>query len=161
MPILAKSKVLSAGSVPEPPVKPNNAAKSIVTSAAERHLENAKTETKMVPVDIFELIDPRDGLETVLTILLAKLTRTSIDLLSEAAGLSIPAYSQLRDINLRHGIKAAALAADVIKTIDNRRRDKSDKVTVGKVNVEAVGQAIVGNVKTGASPEAFKDRLIA
>jgi len=86
-----------------------------------------------------------------LATLAARLTQAGLDSLSQAA-LSSPLYPQLRDLNLQHGIKAAAVAAELIKAIDNRACDKSEKVTVGKVNVEAGGQAIVGNVETGPSP---------
>jgi hypothetical protein len=84
--------------------------------------------------------------------LAASLTKANLDSLSQAA-LSPALYPQLRDLNLRHGIKAAAVAAELVKALDNRGRDKSEKVTVGKVNVEAGGQAIVGNVETGPSPQ--------
>ena len=48
------------------------------------------------------------------------------------------------------------MAVELVKALDNRRGAKSEKVTVGQVNVEAGGQAIVGNVEaaphSGASP---------
>ena len=52
-------------------------------------------------------------------------------------------------MNLRYGIKGAATLADLIKLYDSRRGKGGQTVTVGKVNVEAGGQAIVGNVETG------------
>ena len=62
------------------------------------------------------------------------------------------------------------MAAELVKTLDNRgamqKVTAGKKVTVGKVNVEAGGQAIVGNVESDDTfwrfaNEAFKDQLIA
>ena len=50
---------------------------------------------------------------------------------------------------VRQGRVAASLAA-LSKLYDSRRGQGGQTVTVGKVNVEAGGQAIVGNVKTAA-----------
>ena len=49
------------------------------------------------------------------------------------------------------------MVVEIVKVLDNRSGAKSRKVTtVGQVNVEAGGQAIVGNVESaphsGASP---------
>jgi hypothetical protein len=54
---------------------------------------------------------------------------------------------KLRDLNLRHGMKGATIAADLLKALNDQRSEKPEKVTVGNVNVEAGGQAIVGNVE--------------
>ena len=56
---------------------------------------------------------------------------------------------QVRDINLRHGIKAATAVAELLKTLHDMRGGSQKSVSVGNVNVEAGGQAIVGNLKSG------------
>ena len=58
-------------------------------------------------------------------------------------------FERSRELNLRYGIKGAATFAGLAKLYDSRRGQGGQTVTVGKVNVEAGGQAIVGNVNSG------------
>jgi hypothetical protein len=55
------------------------------------------------------------------------------------------------EVNLRHAEKGARVAIDLAETLRHRARSKN--VTVGRVNVEAGGQAIVGNVENKPSNE--------
>ena len=58
-------------------------------------------------------------------------------------------YLERRDLNLRHGLKGAAVAAELIKVLDARRGNSVPRsVTVRDVNVQAGAQAIIGNVET-------------
>jgi hypothetical protein len=63
----------------------------------------------------------------------------------------------VRELNLRYGLKAAEVAAQLIRAREDRNREKPDRVSVGAVNVEAGGQAIVGNVKSGRNSVPTKD----
>jgi hypothetical protein len=52
-------------------------------------------------------------------------------------------------VNLRHAIRAVKVLADLTKLYEGRWGLDRQNFTVSKVNVEAGGQAIVGNVKSG------------
>ena len=105
------------------------------------------------PLDLYQNIQRQDALNSMLAMLAASIASASLDCLSQAAFLP-PGNLKVRDLNLRYGIKAAAVAAELVKALDNRRGAKSEKVTVGQVNVEAGGQAIVGNVEAAPHPGA-------
>jgi hypothetical protein len=123
------------------------AAAALALSAPGKHL----VQKWMIegPFDLYQNIQQRDALDSILAMLTTSLTSTSLDCLAQAANLP-PGQAKLRDLNLRHGIKGAAGAAELVKALDNRRREKSEKVTVGQVTVEAGGQAIVGNVEAAS-----------
>ena len=91
----------------------------------------------------------------------------SSDSFAEAANLP-PGQDKLRELNLRLAYEGCKVAADLVKTLGNHGHGKvpaGEKVTVGKVNVEAGGQAIVGNVESappsGGSPTKHPRPLIA
>lgn len=54
-----------------------------------------------------------------------------------------------RDSNLKHAEKLLAIYAKQIDTLNKHRGKGQQKITVKHVNVEAGGQAIVGNVEAG------------
>jgi hypothetical protein len=162
MAVILKPKVPFPSAASKPPVQPGDAAKpmaaaALVMSAAGQHVDDPKFKEFMTkgPLDLYKNIPRQDALDSMLAMLATSITSASLDCLSQAA-LSAPGNLKVRDLNLRHGIKAAAAAAELVKALDNRRGAKSEKVTVGQVNVEAGGQAIVGNVEAppypGASP---------
>jgi hypothetical protein len=82
----------------------------------------------------------------------------SLDCLWQAAAPS-PEHLNRCDVNLRHGLKGAAVAADLVKALGARRGNLvSRKVMVGNVNVEAGDEAVVGNVDShqrSESPETM------
>jgi hypothetical protein len=160
MPVVKKPKVPFAVAVAKPPVQPGDVAKpmavaALLMSAAGQHVEHPKIKKMMTegPFDLYKNIQKRDALDSMLAMLAVSLTSASLDCFSQAA-LSDPGNLQIRDLNLRHGMKGAAVAAELVRALDNRRGEKSEKVTVGKVNVEAGGQAIVGNVESAPHPDA-------
>jgi hypothetical protein len=106
------------------------------------------------PLDLYAKINAKNALDSVLAMLLTALTSASLDSFARAANLP---DAKLRDLNLRLALKGCAVAADLVKTLDKRGHAKvtaGEKVTVGKVNVEAGGQAIVGNVEAAPHPGA-------
>ncbi len=60
----------------------------------------------------------------------------------------------IHEANLNLGIKATLAVTEVVKVLDKHRGGERQKVTVGQVNVQSGGQAIVGNVGPGAKREA-------
>ncbi|HUW73385.1 MAG TPA: hypothetical protein VMW05_05030, partial [Methyloceanibacter sp.] len=73
------------------------------------------------------------------------------DCLMEAARMK--AYPEIRSMHLKDGFRGALVTADLLDKLEQRRRNHPKAVTVGNVNVEAGGQAIVGNVQTGSEPQ--------
>jgi hypothetical protein len=99
-------------------------------------------------MDLYFGMAPADATESLLSMLAVSVASASLDCLTQAASTS-PDYLEQRDLNLRHGLRGVAVAADLIKVLDARRGHSAPrKVTVGNVNVEAGGQAIVGNVES-------------
>jgi hypothetical protein len=61
-----------------------------------------------------------------------------------------------RDGNLRHAEKLLATYARQLEVLDKHRGNGQQQVTVKYVNVEAAGQAVVGNVQS--SPQSQPSR---
>jgi hypothetical protein len=165
MAVIIKPKVPFGSTVSKQPVQSGDVAKSmaaaaLVISAAGQHVDDPEIKKMMTEglLDLYKNIPRRDALDSMLAMLAASITSASLDCLSQAA-LSSPGNLQVRDVNLRHGMKGAAVAAELVKALDNRRGEKSEKVTVGQVNVEAGGQAIVGNVESAPHPGASPTKL--
>jgi len=117
-------------------------------TAPGRHIgnDNAKNILANGALDLYYGLAPADATESLLSMLAISVANASLDCLTQAAGTS-PDYLESRD--LRHGLKGAAVAADLIKILDARRGHSAPRrVSVGSVNVEAGGQAIVGNVES-------------
>jgi len=101
-------------------------------------------------VDLYLQLSPTpdDAIESVLSMLAVSVTSASLDCLTQAASTP-PDQLERRDINLRHGLKGAAVASELIKALDARRGNSVPRsVTVRDVNVEAGAQAVIGNVET-------------
>ena len=133
-------------------------AAHLIVAAPGRYLENSKFEASMgrATYDLYERLAPRDAQESILSLLTVSVTNASLDCLALAARVP-PDNLPVRELNLRYGLKAAEVATDLIKALEDRHREKSDKVSVGTVKVESGGQAIVGNVKSGRNSVPTKD----
>lgn len=123
-------------------------------SAPGHYLQDPRVKDRMMDgaCDLYRELHPKDAVDSILAILAVSVTNASLDCLSQAARVS-PEYLQHRGMNLKHGLKGAATAAELIKMLESRRRERPDKVTVANVNVEVGGQAIVGTVE---APEPTK-----
>ena len=102
-------------------------------------------------VALYAAIEPRDALESVLARLVVGVSNGVMHCLSGAARNDD--CQQSRDVNLRHAIKGSLAVTEMVKAIDNHRGRDRQKVTVGQVNVQSGGQAIVGNVERRGQPE--------
>jgi hypothetical protein len=158
--IIAKPKGPCATAVSKPPVQPSNVAKSmaaagLMMSAAGKHVDDPAIKEMLTEgaFDLYKNIPKRDALDCILALHAASITSMNVDCLSQAA-LSPPDHLKIRDLNLRQALKGTATVLEIVKALDNRSGEKSEKVTVGQVNVEAGGQAIVGNVEAAPPPGA-------
>jgi hypothetical protein len=120
---------------------------------AGNYFERTEFEDRLVEgsFELYRKLAPRDAADKLLALLAVSVTNASLDCLQQAARVP-PHNLPLRELNLRLGLKGAEVATNLVKALDERCREKSDKVTVGAVNVEAGGQAIVGNVKSTRHP---------
>jgi len=89
----------------------------------------------------------KDPSEAILSSLAIAVSNAAHDCLSRASWFP-PEYLNYRNVNLRLGLKAASTASQLIEALERRRGNNSANVSVGKVNVETGGQAIVGNVQS-------------
>ena len=146
----------------EPAVQPSGqyermVAAHLIAAAPGRYLENTKAVSLAgATYELYERLAPRDAQGSILSLLAVSVTNACLDCLALAARVPLE-HETVRELNLRFGLKAAAVAADLIKALEDRHREKSDRVSVGAVNVEAGGQAIVGNVKSGRNSVSSKD----
>jgi len=94
--------------------------------------------------DLYSSLAPEDAIDSMLAGAMVGLLNAIMDCFDRANW-----SGRARELNLRYGIKGAATLAALTKLYDSRRGQGRQTVTVGKVNVEAGGQAIVGNVDSG------------
>jgi hypothetical protein len=94
-------------------------------------------------VALYASLKSRDPVESILDRLMIAMTLSVMDCHARGAGTQ---NLKAIDISLRHAEKGTKVIIDLVKARRRRRSPKS--VTVGKVNVKAGGQAIVGNVET-------------
>ena len=108
---------------------------------------------KVGSFSLYNQLRPQDPAEAMLAALSVEVKNATSDCLMEAARTK--GHRAIRDINLKHGFRGALLTAELLDRLERRRRN-NPAVTVGNVNVEAGGRAIVGNVQTGSQPRSTK-----
>ena len=99
-------------------------------------------------VELYESLEQVDGAEGMLAVQMVGTHDAALECLKRAA-LSNQTF-QGRDMALKHAHKLMTLYTQQLATLNKHRRKGQHKVTVEHVNVEAVGQAIVGHVVLGA-----------
>ena len=121
----------------------------LVAAAPGRYFENSplKAEIGEATCELYQRLAPRDAQDSILSLLAVSATNASLDCFALAARVPLDNLP-LRELNLTLGLKSANIAAELLEKLDDRRREKPDRVSVGAVNVERGGQAIVGTVKS-------------
>lgn len=110
--------------------------------------ENDRNARVIRAIDLFEELKPADGAESMLAAQMVGTHFAAMDCLRRAA---LPNQTfEGRDVNLKHAQKLMALYARQLETLNKNRGKGQQKVTVEHVHVAPGGQAIVGNVETGA-----------
>jgi hypothetical protein len=99
-------------------------------------------------IELYKGLQPNSALESVLASLIVGVSNASQDCLSQAARVA-PEHVQHRDVNLRHALKGATVVTQLVEALERVRGNRSGNVSVGSVNVESGGQAIVGNLEAG------------
>ena len=96
---------------------------------------------------VYRGLNPRDTSEAMMATLAVGLFNATLDAIAYASQRDTP--PNVRDTSFRNGMKGATVVADLLERFRAMRGDSQATVRVGKVNVEAGGQAIVGNVQAG------------
>jgi hypothetical protein len=94
----------------------------------------------------FQAADPIDS---ILATLMCGISSMTMDAISR--GRRSPTLEQ-RDMELKSATRGALAIAELTKAYDGRRARDKQTVNVGQVNVEAGGQAVVGNVTSASRP---------
>jgi phosphatidate phosphatase PAH1 len=122
--------------------------------------ENASEGTKhkrvVRAVELYESLEPEDGAEGMLALQMVGTHDAALECLKRAA-LSNQTFEG-RDMALKHAQKLMALYTQQLAALNKHRGKGQQKVTVEHVNVQAGGQAIVGNVDAGAARRVKKDQ---
>jgi hypothetical protein len=91
-------------------------------------------------VDLYSALGPRDAIDSIRARTIVGLNNATMDCFERASKTGNLAAQNL---NLRNGIKGAAVLGDLLQQYENRGRTSPPNVTVVEVNVEAGDQAIV------------------
>ena len=92
-------------------------------------------------------IKPRDEIEGMLAAQMVATHSAAMDCLRRA--MVEGQTFEGRDINLKHAAKFLSIYSRQIEVLNKHRGKGQQKVTVEYVNIEAGGQAVVGNIETG------------
>lgn len=98
-------------------------------------------------LELYESLEPGDGAEGMLALQMVGTHDAALECLRRAA-ISNQSFDG-RDMALKHAQKLMMLYTKQLETLDKHRGKGQQKVTVEHVNVQAGGQAIVGNVEAG------------
>ena len=114
--------------------------------------EEQKQDPMFAAIAALQGIKPRDEIEGMMGVQMVATHSAAMECLRRAM-LNEQTF-QGRDQNLKHGVKLLTLYARQLEALDKHRGKGQQKMTIEYVNVEAGGQAIVGNVNTGKSAQA-------
>lgn len=117
--------------------------------------EETKHERVVRALELYESLEPADGAEGMLAMQMVGTHDAALECLRRAA-LSNQTYHG-RDMALKHAQKLMTLYTKQLETLNKHRGKGQQKVTVEHVNVQAGGQAIVGNVKAGQRGSQQRD----
>ena len=101
-------------------------------------------------LELYEGLKPRSAAEGMLAEQMVGTHFAALECLRRAA-LAEQTFEG-RDMALKHAARLMKLYAEQLAALDKHRGKGQQKVTVEHVHVHSGGQAIVGNVESGASP---------
>lgn len=94
-------------------------------------------------LSLYSSLSSKDPIDSMLARVMVAITNLTMECIARAESSSAPS----QEINLRYSIKGAVTLAQLTEAYDSRRGRGRRHVTVGAVNVEQGGQAIVGNIE--------------
>lgn len=117
--------------------------------------EDTKHERILRALELYESLEPADGAEGMLAMQMVGTHDAALECPKRAA-LSNQTFEG-RDMALKHAQKLMTLYTKQLETLNKHRGKGQQKVTVEHVNVQAGGQAIVGNVESGQRGRQRRD----
>ena len=127
---LALAEILAASATP---LKLTEEAAEILVDSAEA---------------LYHDFQARDSVNSTLAKLMCGISSSSMDALSRARRCQ---SLEQREMELKSATRGALAIAELTKVYDARRASSKHTVNVSQVNVEAGGQAVVGNVTSDSS----------
>jgi len=119
----------------------------VQVTAAMAAPPNVMEESKEILVEsaqaLYHDFRATEAIDSILATLMCGISSMTMDALSR--GLRSQTLEQ-REMELKSATRGALVVAELTKTYDGRRARDKQTVNVGQVNVEAGGQAVVGNV---------------
>lgn len=131
----------------EPPR--NRADKNLLVHQLLRTVDTSGVPKTLVPqvrketIGLYSSLGSEDPTESIFNRIIVAQTNTVMACHARANAAINP---QAIDINLRHAVKGTKAIIELVEALERRRGPR--QVVVGKVNVEAGGKAIFGNVET-------------
>lgn len=121
-----------------------------------RNIEDQEAQLDLLEPGFLALkeLAPRDSIEGMLVSQMISAHNAAMDCFGRA--MTPEQTTQSRDMNLRHAEKLTKLYTDQIDALQKYRGNRLHSVTVEQVNVEAGGQAIVGDVHHSSASEGKK-----
>ena len=96
---------------------------------------------------LYQDFQAADPVESILARLMVGISDMSMDALSRAMRTN---QFDVRELELKSATNGALVIGKLARVYDERRDRGKQTVNVGQVNVEAGGQAVVGNVNSGS-----------
>lgn len=98
-------------------------------------------------VALYQDFQAADPVDSILARLMVGISDMSMDALSRAMRTN---QFDVRELELKSATNGALVIVKLARVFDERRDRAKQTVNVGQVNVEAGGQAVVGNVNSGS-----------
>lgn len=95
-------------------------------------------------IDLYDSLSPNDSIDFMLAGVMVGIHNLTMECVARTGY----GFSSSREVNLRYSIKGALALAQLAEVYEARHGRGRRLVTVGTVNVEQGGQAIVGNVES-------------
>ena len=107
-------------------------------------------------VSLLNELAPRNASERMVATLAIATWNCALTALADGSRQDVPA--EVRRLNMGLGFQGTGIASKAITTLQEMQSGNPKCVSVGKVNVEAGGQAIVGHVEAGRGPTKHRNR---
>ncbi len=127
-------------------MKTHEAAFGIFKTAIDALGKQAEEHCNLVSA-MFAELEPRDGIEAML---IAQMTATHVALTTSLSRVSHQGSYQVRESIERSATRLSRTYLAQMEALKKHRAKAQQTVRVERVNVESGGQAIVGDVNTGA-----------
>ena len=113
-------------------------------------IENANQVLRENVLDLYRMLAPRNAQESILVRHLVAVNNAGLECYAKLAESN---NLLAQEMYIKYALKSSSLAIDLVESLAKLRGEIGPDVSVGNVNVEAGGQAIVGKVAVGDQPK--------